>query len=112
MSEESKNSWKTFTEEVEVTGQHLLAEINRLIAEGNVRKLVIKSDDGQVFLTIPLTAGAVAGGLVALSAPWLAIIAAVAGLVVRLKIEIVREVPPIDAPAATPPADEPTSNTP
>lgn len=100
MTEDPKNAWKTFTEEIEVSGQHLLTEINRLIAEGNVRKLIIKSDDGQVFLSIPLTAGAVAGGLVALSAPWLAIIAAVAGLVVRIKLEIVRGVPPVEAPGS------------
>lgn len=94
MTEDPKNPWKTFAEEIEVSGQHLLSEINRLIAEGNVRKLVVKTDDDRVFLTIPLTAGAVAGGLVALSAPWLAILAAVAGLVGRVKIEVVRDVKP------------------
>jgi len=104
MTEEPKTAWKTFTEEVEVSSQHLLTEINRLIAEGNVRKLVVKTDDGHVFLSIPLTAGAVAGGLVAISAPWLAIIAAVAGVVVRVKIEIVREAPPADVTAAQHPA--------
>lgn len=109
MTEEPKNAWKTFAEEIEVSGQHLLGEVNRLIAEGNVRTLVVKADDGRVFLTIPLTAGAVAGGLVALSAPWLAILAAVAGIVGRVKIEIIREVPPADtetkpdAPVEPPP---------
>ena len=105
MTEEPKNPWKTFAEEIEVSGQHLLGEINRLIAEGNVRKLVVKTDDDRVFLTIPLTAGAVAGGLVALSAPWLAILAAVAGLVGRVKIEVVREVKPEDETETKP--DEP-----
>lgn len=103
MTDHPKNAWETFTEEVEVSGQHLLAEINKLIAEGNVRKLVLKSEDGRVFLSIPLTAGAVAGGLVAISAPWLAIIAAVAGLMVKVKIEIVRETPPVET--APPQAD-------
>ena len=90
MTEENKNPWKTFAEEVEVSGQHLLAEINKLIAEGNVRTLIVKTDDGHIFLTIPLTAGAVAGGVLTLGAPWLALLAAVAGLVARVKIEIVR----------------------
>jgi hypothetical protein len=90
MDHNSKTSWKSFAEEIEVSGKQLLAEINRLIAEGNVRKLVIKSDDGHVFLTIPLTAGAVVGGIVALGAPWLAVLAAVAGLVGKVKIEIIR----------------------
>jgi hypothetical protein len=91
VTDEKKNPWKTFAEEVEVSSQHLLAEINKLIAEGNVRKLVVKTDDGHIFLTIPLTAGAVAGGVLTLGAPWLALLAAVAGLVARVKIEVVRE---------------------
>ena len=90
MDDKSKTSWKSFAEEIEVSSKQLLAEINRLIAEGNVRKLVIRSDDGHVFLTIPLTAGAVVGGIVTLGAPWLAVIAAVAGLVAKVKIEIIR----------------------
>jgi hypothetical protein len=91
MTEDPKNTWKTFVEEVEVSGKHLLSEINKLIAEGNVRKLVVKTDDGHVFLTIPLTAGAVAGGILTLGAPWLAILAAVAGLVAQVKLEISRD---------------------
>jgi hypothetical protein len=90
MTDEKNNPWKTFVEEIEVSGQHLLAEINKLIAEGNVRTLIVKTDDGHIFLTIPLTAGAVAGGVLTLGAPWLALLAAVAGLVARVKIEIVR----------------------
>ena len=33
MSDDFKRGWKTFTEEIEVSGQQLLGEINRLIAE-------------------------------------------------------------------------------
>lgn len=108
MDDQPKNAWKTFAEEVEVSGHHLLGEINRLIAEGNVRKLVVKTDDGQVFLTIPLTAGAVAGGILTLGAPWLAILAAVAGLVANIRLEITRQGPPTNKPddsKEVPPAD-------
>lgn len=94
MNDDRKSGWQTFTEEIEVTGQQLLNEINRLIAQGNVHKLNVKSADGEVFLSIPLTGGVVAGGIVALTAPWLAIIAGVAGLVTKLKLEVVRTVPP------------------
>lgn len=93
MTEDRKDGWKSFTEEIEVSGQQLLAEINRLIAEGNVHKLNVKSADGEVFLSIPLTGGVVAGGIVALTAPWLAIIAGVAGLVTKIKLEVVRREP-------------------
>ncbi|RYE07362.1 MAG: DUF4342 domain-containing protein [Hyphomicrobiales bacterium] len=91
-----KNGWKTFTEEIEVTGQQLLETINRLIAEGNVRKLNIKSETGDVYLSVPLTGGAVAGGILVLGAPWLALIAGVAGLLAKVKLEVVRAEPPAD----------------
>lgn len=109
MSDDTKTAWKTFVEEIEVSGKHLLDELNRLMAEGNVRKLVVKSSDGDVFLTLPLTAGAVAGGIVTLGAPWLAILATVAGLLAKVNVEITRDdTPPQpasqpDAPAPTPP---------
>ena len=94
MTDETKNPWKTFAEEVEVSGQHLLAEINRLIAEGNVRKLNVKSPSGDVFLSLPLTGGAIAGGILVLGAPWLAVIAGVAGMLAKVKLEVVRTEPP------------------
>ena len=93
MSDEPKNAWQSFTEEVEVAGHQLVDEINRLVAEGNVRKLQVRTEKGDIFLAIPLTAGAVAGGVVAITAPWLAVIAAIAGLVAKVKLEIVRDVP-------------------
>ena len=89
-----KTGWKTFTEEIEVTGQQLLETINGLIREGNVRKLNIKSESGDVFLSVPLTGGAVAGSIIVLGAPWLALIAGDAGLLAKVKLEVVRNEPP------------------
>lgn len=97
--DEPKTAWKTFTEEIEVAGHQLINEINRVLAEGNVRKLVLKSDKGDMFLSVPLTGGAVAGGIVAIAAPWLVVVAAIAGLVSKVKIEIVREEAPTAAEA-------------
>jgi phage terminase large subunit-like protein len=91
MTEDPKSGWRTFTQEMEVAGHQLVAEVNRLAAEGNVRRLQIKTEKGDVFLAVPLTAGAVAGGVVAIAAPWLAVIAAIAGLVAKVKLEVVRE---------------------
>ena len=103
--------WRNIVEELEVSGKHLLAEVNRLIGEGNVRKLVVKSDDGQVFLTLPLTAGAVAGGILTLGAPWLAILAAVAGLVANVRLEVTRDEaePKADAEKDDSPAPPPSA---
>ena len=93
MNEDTKSSWDAFTEEVEVAGTQLIDEINRLLAEGNVRRLQIRSEKGDIYLSVPLTAGAVAGGVMVIAAPWLATIAAIAGLASRLKIEIARNPP-------------------
>ena len=90
MSEEQKSGWDAFTEEVEVAGSQLMDEINRLLAEGNVRRLQIRSEKGDIYLSVPLTAGAVAGGVVVIAAPWLAAIMAIAGIATKLKIEIAR----------------------
>lgn len=108
MEDKTRTAWNTFTEELDVAGHQLVSEINRLLAEGNVRKLQVRSVSGDIVVSIPLTAGAVAGGIVALTAPWLAIIAAVAGVAAKIKLEVVREV---DASAASKPVNE-TGETP
>ena len=106
MDEKTKNAWKTFTEELDVAGHQLGTEVNRLLAEGNVRKLQVRTEKGDVVLSLPLTAGAVAGGVVVLAAPWLAIIAAVAGVAARVKIEVVREIDPASIADASEDTDE------
>ncbi|MGV8834410.1 MAG: DUF4342 domain-containing protein [Devosia sp.] len=91
MSEDPKS--RSFTEEIEIAGHQLIETIKRLVAEGNVSKLRIRAEDGRVFLEIPLTAGALAGGVVVLTAPWLAAIGAIAGLAAKVKVEIIRDTP-------------------
>ncbi len=82
---------RTFTEEIEVAGNQLLEYVKKLLAEGRVRQLRIKAAGGEVLVEAPLTVGVIGGGAVALAAPWLAILGALAALVARVKIEIVRE---------------------
>ena len=82
-----KKNWK---EEIEVAGSELINRIKTLVKEGNVRRLIIKNEKGDVLLEIPLTAGVAVGGIVALLAPVLAAIGAIAGLLTKVKIEIVR----------------------
>ena len=94
MSEDGKSDHrKTFTEEIEVAGGKLVERVKELLAEGRVRRLRIKAADGEPIVEIPLNVGAIAGGAVALAAPWLALIAAFAALVAHARIEIVRDEP-------------------
>jgi len=90
MDEQPRDHWKTFTEEIEVAGSQLVERITQLLKEGNVRRLLVKSERGDIYAEIPLNAGVGLGGIVVLAAPWLALLGALAGLLARVKIEVVR----------------------
>ena len=84
---------RTFTEEIELAGTELVKRIKELVAEGNVRTLRVKTPGReQPFLELPLTGGVVGGGVLLLAAPWLAALGALAAIVAKVKIEIVRDV--------------------
>jgi phage terminase large subunit-like protein len=91
MEEQKQGPKRTFTEEIEIAGNQLVDEIKNLIAKGNVRQIRIKDADGDTYLETPLTIGAIAGGVVVLAAPWLAILGVIAALVTRVRVEVVRE---------------------
>lgn len=91
MTETDPNKTET-TEKIEVDGQSLVGKVKELAAEAQVKRLRVIEPDGDVAVDIPLTVGAIAGGAVVLAAPALAAIGAIAALVTRVKIEIVREV--------------------
>jgi hypothetical protein len=92
MSNEEPERRRTITEEIEIAGTQLVEHVKSLLAEGRVRQVRVKAADGDVYMEMPLTIGVIAGGAVVLAAPWLAILGALAALVTRVKIEIVREV--------------------
>jgi len=75
------------TEEFKVNGEDLLKSVKKLIAEGNVRRIIIKSKEGKDIMELPLTIGVVG----ALLAPVLAAVGAVAALVTECTIIVERE---------------------
>jgi hypothetical protein len=81
----------TIVEEIEVEARNLIKRVQELIREGNIRTLRVKDKNGKYLLEIPLTVGVVAGGAFALAAPWAVALSALAGFLVDVKIEIVRE---------------------
>ncbi len=90
---ENQQNRRTFSEEIEVTGNQLVERVRELIQEGNVRRLIIRNQEGRTLLEIPLTIGVAAGGVLLVFYPVLAGLAAIGGLLAKLKIEIVREEP-------------------
>lgn len=90
-SDEPKDGWESFAEEIEVAGSKLVEEITRLVSEGNVRKLRIRSANDDMMIEVPLTGSVVVGGVVVLAAPWLAILGGLAGVLAKVKIEVIRD---------------------
>ena len=74
---EEQMSEKVRTEEFAVSGDMLVAKIKELVHEGNIRRIVIKNEQGRTLINVPLTVGVV-GVLVA---PQLAALGAIAALV-------------------------------
>jgi DNA-binding Lrp family transcriptional regulator len=74
-------------EEFKVSGEDLLKRVKELIAEGNVRRIIIKNKEGKVIVEVPLTLGVVG----AILAPPLAAVGAIAALVTECTIVVVRE---------------------
>ena len=81
---------RTWTEEIEVAGEELVARVKELAADAQVKRVRITEPDGDLVLEVPLTIGAIAGGAVVLAAPILAVIGALAAFVTKVKIEVVR----------------------
>jgi len=91
MKEPVEKRGTRWTEEIEIAAGDLVATVKKLVAEGNIRRLIIKNTEGQSLLEIPLTAGVVIGGTLVLLAPVLAALGALAALLSKVKIVIVRD---------------------
>ena len=73
---------KDKTEEFVVSGEEVLSKIKELIKEVNIRRIIIKDMDDKTLIEVPLTIGVV----VAVLAPVLAAIGALAAIVTKCKI--------------------------
>lgn len=76
---ETKNEFK-------VKGEDLLAKIKELIHQGNVTRIIVKNEEGKVYLEIPVTVGII--GAVVL--PVLAAVGALAALAANFTIEVIK----------------------
>ena len=85
------NDKHNLREELWVSAHDLKDTILRLVKEGNARSLIIWNEDGKKLLEIPLTGGLAVGGALVLLAPFLASIVAIAAIVKKVRIEIIRE---------------------
>ena len=76
----------TTTESFAVKGEEMLAKVKELVREGNIRRIIIKNEEGKQLIEIPLTIGVVG----ALLLPVWAAIGAIAAVVTDCTIEVVK----------------------
>lgn len=69
-------------EEFQVSGEALIAKIKEIVHEGNVRRIILKNEEGKTLIEIPLTIGVVGAVLL----PVWAAIGAIAAMAVNLTI--------------------------
>jgi hypothetical protein len=75
---------KTFFEEIRVLSHELADKVKALIHEGNVRRIIIKNEQGHTFVEIPVTVAAVG----AVFAPVLAAVGALAAMAAKFTIVV------------------------
>jgi hypothetical protein len=83
MTEDQKQE-KTRFEEFRLNGGEILNKVKDIIHQGNVRRIILKDEQGKTFMEIPLTVGVVG----AIVAPILAAVGAVAALASNLTIVV------------------------
>ncbi len=76
------------TEEHQVKGDSLLSKIKELVHQGNIRRIIIKNDEGKTLIEIPLTIGVVG---IALAPVWAAI-GAIAALAADLTVVVEKKI--------------------
>ena len=76
------------TEEHKVSGEGLVARVKELIREGNVRRIIVKNDEGRDIMEIPLTLGVVGAMLM----PVFVALGAIAALAAHYTLVVEKEV--------------------
>lgn len=87
-------------EEIKVLGKELVDKVQEMIHAGNVRRIIIRDDQGHTFMEIPLTVAAIG----AVAAPILAAVGAIAAHLARFTI-VVERVQPVPEPPPPPPTE-------
>ncbi len=89
------------TEEFRMDGDKVVGKIKELVNEGNVRRIILRTEDGKDLIEVPLTLGVGVVGVGVLVAPVLAAIGAIAAIVAKLSIVVERVDDKTPPPAKT-----------
>jgi len=71
-------------EEFKLDGSQVVEKIKELIHEGNIRRIIMKNEEGKTLIEIPLTLGVVGAAFL----PVLAAVGAIAALAAKMTIVV------------------------
>lgn len=85
MADTTQDAEKTRWEEIKVAGDQLVQTVRKVVAEGNARRIVVKNEEGQTLMELPLTVGVVGAVLLPVWAALGAIAALVKGFTILVE---------------------------
>lgn len=86
----AESNEKVTVEEFKISGDALVARVRDLIHQGNIRRIILKHENGQTLIEIPLTVGVIGGTVGAVFFPILAAVGVIGAMVARLTVVIER----------------------
>jgi hypothetical protein len=82
---------KVSAEELKISGDVLVTKIKELIAQGNVRRIIIKNEEGHTLIEIPMTVGVIGSVISAVLFPVVAAVGVIGAMVAHLTVVIERQ---------------------
>lgn len=78
-------------EEFKISGDALVAKIKDLIHQSNIRRIIIKNENGHTLIEIPLTVGVIGGAVGAAFFPVVAALGVIGAMVAHLTVVVERQ---------------------
>ena len=97
---------RTSTQEFSLSGDEVVHKVKELIHEGNIRRIIIKNEEGRTMLEVPLAIGLIGAALL----PVLAAIGALAAIATRCTLVVERDVAVAGATSEVGPPSDPASS--
>ena len=85
---------KLKVEEFKISGDVLVGKIKELLHQGNIRRIILKNEEGHILIEIPMTVGVIGGVISAAFFPVIAAIGVIGAMVAHLTVVIERQESP------------------
>ncbi len=86
--DEVQDKAEVIYEDIKVSGETVVGKVKELIREGNIRRIIIKNEEGKALLEIPMTLGVVGAAIL----PVYAALGVIGALIAKLQITIEKTV--------------------